>query len=230
MNIGFDIISDLNITGHDEFDWAGKPTSLYCIVAGNVSSDMLTLLKVIKNLSKYYQGVFFIDGTLENPDIHFRDSRVKELTKICNAIPNVVYLHTNVVVVEGVALVGINGWEEAASVNSELDIFQAKANRYDDITYLERTLERLQLHVDVKKIIVISNCIPSKELYFGSYKGYDELFPANTLYTDTEEKISKWVFGTGDKMVDTEFYGVKFVNNPKHEKNPYYPKRIDFEI
>lgn len=231
MIVGFDIISDLNLTSQDTFDWEGKPTSLFCIIAGNISSEMAVVHKVMKNLCKYYQGVFFIDGSLENPDIHFRDTRVKELTRLSNSIPNAVYLHTNVVIVDGIALVGINGWEECAAVNTELDMFQAKANRYDDIMYLEKTIERLQLHVDVKKIVILTNTIPARELYFNEINPYaDELYPTNVIDNDTENKIARWVFGTSDKMVDTVLNGVKYVNNPKHDKNPYYPKRIEIEI
>jgi hypothetical protein len=228
MNIGFDIISDLYLTGQEDFNWESKPTSLFCLIPGNISSDLSVVYKTLMHLKKYYQGVFFIDGSLENPDVNLADTRIKELSKICNNIPNVVYLHTNVVIVDGVALVGINGWEESSYVNTSMDVFQMKANRYDDIMYLEKTLDRLQLHVEVNKIIILSNSVPTKELYFGE-EGvqYNEMFLANALDRDTETKVVKWVFGSSDKMVDTVINGVKFVNNPKYTKDPYYPKRIE---
>lgn len=232
MNVGFDIISDLNLTGQDEFNWDSKPTSLFCLIPGNISAELSVLYKALMHLRKLYQGVFFIDGSLENNDPNFSDNRVKEIARICQNIPNVVYLHSNVAIVDGVGLVGINGWEERSTINTDMDIFQVKANKYDDIMYLENTIERLQLHVDVKKIIILSNSVPTKELYFNQRtENYDDLFPANILQgTDTEGKVVKWVFGTSDKMVDTEINGVKFVNNPQHNKNPYYPKRIDIEV
>ena len=73
MIYAYDIISDLNLTEESVFDWEGKPTSLYCIVAGNVSSDIHVLYKTIKHLSTLYQGVFFIDGFLENTIIAEKD-------------------------------------------------------------------------------------------------------------------------------------------------------------
>jgi predicted phosphohydrolase len=231
MNVGFDIISDLYLTGLDEFNWDSKPTSLFCLIPGNITSDLNILYKTLMHLRKLYQGVFFIDGSLENGDHNNSDIRVKEIARVCQNIPNVVYLHANVAIVDGVALIGINGWEESSTINTDVDIFHVKANRYDDIMYLENTIERLQLHVDIKKIIVLSNSIPTKELYFSEDgKNYNELFPANTLHNDSEGKIVKWVFGSSDKMVDTEINGVKFVNNTKHDKNPYYPKRIEVEV
>lgn len=183
------------------------------------------------HLKNHYQGVFFIDGSLENSNVSNSETRVKEIARICNNLQNVVYLHANVVIADGVALIGINGWEESSYMNTSMDTFHVKVNRYDDIMYLEKTLERLQLHVDVKKILILSNSVPTKELYYNEQGvQYDELFPANVLHNDTEGKVVQWVFGTSDKMVDTVINGVKFVNNPKHTKSPYYPKRIEIEI
>lgn len=227
----FDIISDLYLTGQDEFNWENNPTSLFCLVPGNISSDIIVLHKTLRHLSKHYQGVFFIDGSLENPDINLRDTRIKELMKMTSTLHNVVYLHANVVIVDGIALVGINGWEENSVLNTDMDLFQIKANRYEDILYLEKTIERLQLHVDVKKIVVLSNSVPMRELYFGQENVLvDDLFPTNVLHADTECKISKWIYGTSNKMVDTVIDGVTYVNNAKHDRNPYYPKRIEIEL
>lgn len=227
MIFGFDIISDLNLTSPDNFSWEGKPTSLFCIVAGNVSSDLKTVHHVLRQLSATYQGVFFIDGSLENPDIHFKDARVSDLAKICNSIPNVVYMHNNVVVVDGIALVGLNGWFDNYQVNSDDERFQLKCNRYEDTVYLERTLDKLQLHVDVKRIVIVSNCVPSAKLYYGETTLSDSDSPIDVLHSDTENKIVYWVFGTHKKIVDTTINSINYVNNPKHDREPYYPKRIE---
>ena len=34
IDIGFDIIGDLNLEPNDSFNWEDKPTSLYCILTG----------------------------------------------------------------------------------------------------------------------------------------------------------------------------------------------------
>lgn len=231
MNVGFDIISDLNLTGTEIFDWEGKPTSLFCLIPGNISSDITVVRKTLLHLRNFYQGVFFIDGYLENSDVIMKEERISELEQMCSMIKNVVYLHNSVAIVDGVALVGINGWGEDTNTFNTLNMLHSKANRYEDIMYLEKTIERLQLHKDVSRIVILSNCIPAPELYYGeSYLHHDNLFPSNVLYTDTEDKIAKWVYGTTDKMVDTVIHGVNYVNNPKHDKNPYYPKRIDIEV
>ena len=57
IDIGFDIIGNLNLEPNDSFNWIDKPTSLYCILTGNVSSDMKTVTQTLVHLSQQYQGV-----------------------------------------------------------------------------------------------------------------------------------------------------------------------------
>ena len=228
MIFAFDVISDLYLGPDDDFDWTGKPTSLFCIVAGNISSDIHVLSRVMKNLSGLYQGVFFIDGSLENNDVNIRQDRIRDIHKICSNFRNVIYLHNHVVVVDGIAVVGINGWYKNYQNNDIIDDFQAKCFRYEDISYLENTIEKLQLHNDVKLIILVSNCVPFKDLYFGECDTMDDdIYPGYVLYKDTEHKIKKWIYGTYDKIVDTNINRINYINNAKFDKDPYYAKRIE---
>jgi hypothetical protein len=231
MAFGFDVISDLYITDQKTFDWENKPTSLYCIIPGNITNDVYVLYKVLKHLSKCYQGVFYIDGSLEHNFIHEKDLVTAEIGKICNKIKNVVYLHNNVVVVDGIALVGANGWDNNISVSSDEDKFQIKSYKYDDLLYLEKTIERLQLHVDVKKIIAITNSVPTDKLYFGESPSNEaDVDLSMILGADSEQKITSWVFGHHKKIVDTTIDGINYLNNPCYDRNPYYAKRINIEI
>lgn len=231
MRFAFDIISDLNLTETDEFDWSGKPTSLFCVVPGNISDNMKIVSHVLKNLSSVYQGVFYIDGTLEVRDVHLKDNTVNDLQRICATMHNVVYLHNNVVVVDGIALVGVNGWYKNYLYNDITEEFQLKCNRYEDINYLEKTIEKLQLHNDVKRIVVVSNCVPSENLYFGEAPDHKEdIEPSYVMYKDTEAKITHWIFGTYKKEVDITLGNVNYVNNGKFDRNPYYAKRIEINL
>jgi hypothetical protein len=228
MNIGFDIISDLWLDDISQFNWEGKPTSLYCIISGNITSDLGLLHKIFLHLSKCYQGIFYIDGTLEHTLLRDKQSVINEISAICTSIPNVVYLHNNVVVIEGIAIVGLNGWNEYNALTDE-EKFQVKVNRYDDLLYLDKTIEKLQLHIDVKKIVITSNSVPNTELYFGEQPESlkNEVDLDNILSNDTEQKITHWVFGSHKKIVDTNKNGINYLNNPMYDSNPYYAKRID---
>jgi hypothetical protein len=227
MIFAFDIISDLNLSEGEPFDWTGKPTSLYCVIAGNISNDLHVLYNTVKHLSKLYQGVFYIDGSLENDNPYEKDRVVNEIIKVFAKLKNVVYLHDNVVVVEGVALIGVNGhFGTYQNVNS-LD----GLNRYDDLAYLQKTIEKLQLHMDVKQIVVVSSAVPSPNLYFGEKPNMDidDISLSYVLDSDTEHKVTTWVFGTHKKIVDTRLDSINYFNNPKLS-NIYHPKRVNIYI
>ena len=155
MKIGFDLISDLNLSPEENFNWENKATSLYCIVAGNVSSDLKTIKQTLSHLSKFYQGVFYIPGSLEFSDKHGVQNKLNELKTICSRIRNVILLHNHVVIVDGIAIVGVNGWSTEYNNSTLIDKVVTEVNRNEDLGYLSNSIERLQLHVDVKKIIVV---------------------------------------------------------------------------
>lgn len=229
--IGFDIIGELFINPNDSFNWENKATSLYCIVTGNVSSDMRVLVQVLAHLAKYYQGVFYVPGVLEYETAENIMERANEIAQICSRIPNVILLHQSVIVVDGVGVMGINGWSDAGSVNTVPEMIRTAA-RYEDTKYLNATLEKLQRHLDVKKIILVSNAVPKEELYFGEEPTvvYDQIPLTSTLHVDTEKKVKHWVFGTYTKNVDTVINDIQYLNNPYLGKNPYWPKRLTVSV
>lgn len=228
MNLGFDIISDLNLTSESNFDWDGKATSLFCLVAGNISDDMAVLSKTLGLLSQCYQGVFFIEGSSEISFLSFKSQLQNEIMQICKQYKNVVYLHDNVVILEGIALVGVNGWYGTYDPDNTMTEIELMCAGYEDISYLLNTITKLQLHVDVKKIVVISSSVPSDSLYYGQIpKTYNNVMLSGCLEKDIEHKVSHWVFGSSEKIVDTVEKDVNYVNNSKFDRNPYYPKRIE---
>ena len=231
QDIGFDIISDLNLSPNDNFNWTNKPTSLYCIVAGNISSDLRTVLQVLAHLANLYQGVFYVPGVLEYQTCENIITRNEEIIAICSRIPKVVLLHQHVITVDGIAIVGVNGWSDAGAVDT-VDEMVRTAARYEDQRYLRSTIEKLQRHLDVKKVIVVSSAVPKEDLYFGEEPVivYDQIPLCNVLSTDTEHKIKHWVFGTYDKNVDTEIDGIQYLNNPYSRKSPYWAKRLTVSI
>jgi hypothetical protein len=233
MTFGFDVISDLHLTANDKFSWEGKATSLYCIIPGNISNDTNVIREVLTELSRYYNGIFYIDGSLEhNGDLSNYIAKTRELTLLCKNIRNSVYLHTNVVIVDGVALLGLNGWYGNYTPKNHEDSVDYTKYSFDDIAYLKYSIEKLQLHVDVRRVIVISNSVPTEKLYYSEMPVdlNHHASPNSMLEFDTEKKITDWVFGTYNKIVDTTINGINYVNNPCYNRKPYYAKRINIEV
>lgn len=230
MNIGFDIISDLNLSPNSPFDWEGKATSLYCIVAGNVSTDLKTISDALTNLGHFYQGVFYIPGSLEYDGVENYDARTKDLVRLCRKLKNTAFLHHHVVIIDGVAVLACTGWTGDKNRSNHDDELQQL--QIDDLHYLKNSIEKLQKHLDVKKIIVISNAVPHPDLYFGEIPKITEIeIPLTiTLTADTMKKVSHWVFGNHEKIVDTVQDNINYVNNPCFNKSPYWPKRIAIEV
>ena len=231
QEIGFDIISDLNLNPNDSFNWENKATSLYCIVAGNISSNLRTVMQVLIHLSSKYQAVFFVPGKLEYEQCDSLLTRSKELLAITDGIPNVSILHNNVIVVDGVALLGSNGWGNIQNTLDSKNITMTAA-KYEDFTYLVSCLSKLQKHLDVKKVVVITSAVPKEELYFGEIPEnvVDQIPLHNILESDTEKKVTHWIFGTYDKPVDTTIDNINYISNSKNQYGPYHAKRLTISI
>lgn len=224
MEIGFDLISDLNLNPEDSFNWEGKATSLYCIIAGNISADLRTVYQTLGHLSKFYQGIFYVPGLLEYTGVDF-ETRTKEISGLMKKLPKVALLYHHVVIVDGIAVIGANGWSADNPSDITTDLVK---NRLDDISYLNRSVNKLQTHLDVKKVLVITACIPRRQLYFGKIPDHveDHIYPDYCLTSDTEMKITHWAFGGVETQIDTVLGGVNYVNNPYLNKQPYWAKRI----
>lgn len=229
LEIGFDLINDINIGPNEEFDWEGKSTSLYCIVAGNVSEDLRTLYQVLSHLSKFYQGIFYVPGLLEYKTALDHETRTKEIAALIKKLPKVAFLYHHVVIIDGIAILGANGW--SADKLDDIDARLIKS-RLEDIAYLGDSVSKLQRHLDVKRILLITACIPEKDLYFGQLPKHvdDHIYPGYCLSNDTEMKITHWAFGCNEQTVDTVVKGVKYVSNPYKKNSVYWPKRINITL
>lgn len=229
MTIGFDVISDLNLSPEDSFNWEGKATSLYLIIAGNISGDLRTIHQTLLHLSKFYQGIFYTLGSLEYDGVDDIDKRTEDLYRLCRTIKNVAVLHHHVVILDGIAIAGANGWY-GNTVESDLETeVKIETQRHEDIVYLKSTVERLQRHLDVKKIVIVSNSVPGPELYFGEDPStvHSQLNLNLILPVDTEKKITHWIYGTYGKVVDTVIGNVNYINNSYFKRKNYWAKRIE---
>ena len=145
MKIGFDLISDLNLSPGDSFTWENKATSLYCLVAGNISSDLRVVSLVLSHLSKFYQGVFYTPGTLEFEGVDDYYKRVQEISRTCKKIKNVALLHHHVVIIDGIAVLGCPGWYGGEDLPNFEEMH--RVNRFEDLVYLKNAIEKLQKHL-----------------------------------------------------------------------------------
>jgi hypothetical protein len=232
QDIGFDILSDLRLEPEESFNWENKASSLYCLVPGNVSADPGTVIQTLSHLTNHYQGVFYVPGNLEYQDSPFgEEQRTDELNEITSRVTGVIMLYQNVVIVDGVAVLGINGWADGGHEHNEEELAKTRY-RLEDTIYLRQSIHRLQKHLDVKKIIVLSNGVPMPELYYGEQPDIvKSQLPLNVvLESDTEKKVSHWVFGSYNKSVDTVINNISYINHPYVRNSPYWPKRITLTV
>ena len=229
MEIGFDLIGDLNLDPEENFNWEGKATSLYCLVAGNVSEDLRTVQQTLSHLSRFYQGIFYVPGLLEYKTSATHESRTREIVQLVKRLPKVALLYHHVVIIDGVAILGANGW--SADNPDDIDM-QLIKSRLDDIAYLNKSVAKLQTHGDVKRILVLTACIPHKQLYFGKVPDHvdDHIYPDYCFQSDTEMKITHWAFGGSNTTTNTVYRGVTYINNPYTKKAPYWPTRVSLDV
>jgi hypothetical protein len=240
MEMTIDLISDLNII--DSFNWEGQPESLMCIVAGNISNDRECVIESLTHLSEQYKHVFFIDGPNEHiwnmDDISWS---YIDLVDRVEAIENVTYLHNQVCILNGVAIVPVNGWY-SFDFNPEFDLDQqfmwmkeqGLCQRIEDVMkilsyglsdcrYLETTIRKMQDMNDVTEIVVVTATAPDKRFVehdsalqdtpLMNLQGNGHLIKC--LESDTKGKVSTWMFGTYLHADDEIISGVRFVSNPR---------------
>lgn len=263
MSLAFDLISDLHLeTWDEEFDWSGKATSMFCVVAGDVCRDRDLLKQTLKHLSKCYQAVFYIDGNDEHRwGLDDLSASYRSLFKDLRKIPNLVYLQDNVVVVDGVAIVATNGWfpyDFDLSIDPEqvqqwameeyhlghLAIDQIRDMANTDTEYMIRSIQRLQKHNDVKKIVVVTHTVPDPLLIEHDIELAGKMrfnvmgnrYMMQALAADTERKIHTWCFGHYHGSIDAVKSNVRFVNNCRGRGDTtwkqwiYHPRRIEVHL
>jgi hypothetical protein len=252
MQFTIDLISDLNLN-KESFDWIGKPTSLFCLVAGNISSDRTILLETLQHLGRQYHQVFFIDGPedMKREIVDLKES-YKELETYIPNLENIVYGNNQVIMVNNVGIVLVNGWW-SYDFDSNVEIEQVeqflinewKIDRqsmlklacyaYSDVKYLENTIKKLQSHKDVKEIMIVSNTVPLVDLINHDIELTNSTkmnlmgnsMITNCLNFDTKKKVKTWCFGYYPHAIDESINGVRFVSNPRSgDINIYYPKVI----
>lgn len=252
MNLAFDLISDLHVESWSNFDWTHQATSPFCVVAGDVAQDPVVLKQTLEHLGQCYRAVFYIDGNDEHR--WFYDdlgSSYRQLKENISNIENVVYLQDNVVVINGVAVIGTNGWwswnfDASMSVADTQTWFMDMVScpplvpeiitgfAESDASYLKHSIAKLQTHADVKKIVIVTHTLPDDQFVrhdldlAGTYR-YNCLgnkFLQDALTLDTEHKVSHWCFGHYHGDVDQQVNGIRYINNCRGKGGTPWKKSV----
>jgi hypothetical protein len=244
MQFSFDLISDLHVdTWPEPFDWTGRATSPYCVVAGDVARDRALLIDTLKHLGQCYQAVFYIDGNEEHVDYYDNlEYSYRDLEKKLAKVPNVVYLQNNLVVIDGVAILGTNGWwnwefdlgidpeqcarwwEEKMQVVGTVDYDTAQSitrMSNTDATYMISSMAKLQTHIDVQHVVAVTHTVPYWELVRHDidldgtmrFNTLGNNHMMHTLGADHGNKLQTWCFGHYHGSVDQNRHDIRFVNN-----------------
>jgi predicted phosphohydrolase len=255
MTFAFDLISDLHVESWPEFNWEGQATAPYCIVAGDVARDRGRLLDALKHLGQCYPGgVFYIDGNEEHKDqLDDLGASYRDLYRDLRMIPNVVFIQDNVIIINGVAIVGTNAWwtydfDQTNSVSPEetmqhiqdhFGITNTTATdilgvAFNDVAYLQNSVRKLQTHNEVREIIIVTHTVPGPWLVSHDVDLVDSwmfntqgnIHLGRVLLEDTEKKIKTWCFGHYHKPIDRQYMGVRYVSNPHGRGNTPWCQQV----
>lgn len=246
-----DLISDLNIV--TPLDWTGQPQSLVCALAGNLSSDRPLLHETLDHLGRQYKQVFYIDG----PYDHFWewtdvDRSMYDLQEDVLQINNVTLLHNQVLIMNKIAIICVNGWfsfdfnkdfdmvhmhqwmKEQKMINQMEDAMHLMSLGLNDCAYLERTLQKTSLLNTVDEIVIMSSTVPDVDLIKHDSTLQDtprmnlmgNKYLKKALEKDVKKKVSTWMFGTYPHAVNEIRDGIRWVSNPKADNFVYNPRPI----
>ena len=252
----FDIISDLNLTEGDDFNWDGKATSLGCIVAGNIASDRYILFSALEELTKHYAKVFFIDGALEH--VGFSGNFIQsyaDLERGIDEIENVYFLHESIVILNGATLIATNGWTtfdftqpgtaddniefiDLRGISTEATSYAIRQMAVFDSQYLENSIKTCQAIEDCNNIIMITSTIPDVNLIMHDYNYHHTILGdtagniniQDCFRSDTKRKINKWVFGTYAGDIDIKVENIQYISNTYNgsDLKMYHPKILKY--
>lgn len=253
MKLAFDLISDLHVeTWNSPLDWTGMATSMICVVAGDISRDRTKVVETLTHLGQCYKSVIYIDGNDEHRySFDSLGESYRTLVSEIENIPNVVYLQDNVVIIDGVAFLGTNGWWSFDLDNtvdydatrqwftdqyrvSRLAADNIESMAIQDVGYLIHSIKRLQTYQDVKQIVMVTHTVPNFKLVSHDIN-LSKALAVNclgnshmnkTFISDWENKISTWCFGHYHSECDQTIDGVRYVNNCRGRGNTAWAKTV----
>ena len=253
MTFTFDLISDLHVETWRNFDWTGQATAPYCIVAGDVARNRERLLDTLDHLGECYPGgVFYIDGNEEHKDyLYDLGASYRDLARDITNIKNVVYMQDNVIIINGVAVIGTNAWwtydfdpkmdlnSSVQSIQDHFGISNSTAMNitgvaYNDAAYLMNSVRKLQTHSEVRSIVVVTHTVPAPWIIAHDpdlvdtwrFNGMGNSHVTKAIDEDTEQKIKMWCFGHYHRPIDQQLGGIRYLSNPQGRGNTDWCQRV----
>lgn len=244
--MNFDLISDLHLDywTKNTKDWKGLGTSLYCVVAGDVSRNPRLTAGFLKHLSDAYQHVMFVDGNHEHNNRYdtIQDNE-NEFEELFSKISNLTYLSNSSCIIDDVAFIGTNGWwtfdfGEGINDSSRADAMKDYCARtnwsmkdaiklWDEAQYqaefMMDAVSTIQTEESINEIVVVTHTVPRRNLvptgFAGTLSDWAKLgnsFMEDVLKYDSEGKISTWCFGHFHEIAfDQVIEGVRYISHPR---------------
>lgn len=244
--INFDLLSDLHINSwkkDQDINFEGLGTSLYCVVAGDISRNLAQTKDFLYNLSNHYSQILFIDGNHEHKQSPYIETNLYWLSKELSKKKNITFLHDSAYVINNTAFVGINGWwsfdfmSPDISRNEHIDAYclSENASYQEAEVILNTAIEQSNMlceHVaylntidDIDEIVVVTHTCPKKELLadiqvndydIGTLSKLTNSMMDNVLFADTFGKITTWCFGHfHGHCIDKVIDDIRYVSHPR---------------
>ena len=113
-----------------------------------------------------------------------------------------------------------------------------------DAMYMVSAVKKLQTHLDVKKIIMVTHTVPdpvliSHDLSLANSWKFNTMgnrYMRQVFDVDTERKIHTWCFGHYHNSVDQNRNGIRYLShgrgrgNTPYGQHVYYPRRVVIDI
>jgi hypothetical protein len=193
-----------------------------------------------------------VDGNEEHKDyLDDLGASYQALSKDIDAIPNVVYMQDNVIIVNGVALLGTNAWwtydfdpdidvdTSIQSIQDHFGITESSATNimgvaYNDAAYMINSVRKLQTHKEVGAIVIVSHTVPAPWIIAHDpdlggtwkYNGMGNSHITRAIDEDTENKIHTWCFGHYHRPVDRELGRIRYISNPRGRGNTDWCQQV----
>ena len=242
----FDLISDIHLDYWTQNikDWKGLGTSLYCVVAGDISRNPRLSAGFLRHLSDCYRQIMFVDGNHEHNSKYSQiEDNEEEMNELLRKIDNVTYLANSSCVIDNTAFIGTNGWwtfdfSERLGNASRLESMEAYCRKegktmreaidlwtvaQDQAEFMAEVVGSMQNDHNIDEIVIITHTVPRTNIVSPIFKGsltdwakLGNSSMEDVLRYDYENKISTWCFGHFHEVAYDQIHeGVRYISHPR---------------